>query len=164
MAELMLRSWVPESELPVGSAGFVSTGIPAPPEAVEAMQVLGLDLSAHRSRMISGEVVQSAQLIVVMERHHLVELATAFPSAWPRTFTFADLLRRAGDHGARRRHETIADWAIRLGGRRQRAEILRLPLAEDIPDPMGGRLRDYVRARDAISAMVSELARLLGPA
>jgi protein-tyrosine-phosphatase len=161
MAEVMLRSLV---EVPVGSAGFVSDGIPAPPGAVEALRALGLDLSCHRSHRVSGVDVGDAELIVVMERQHLVELTASFAGAWPKTFTFGDLLRRARRLGGRRSPETISQWATRLSTGRRRAEVWSLPLADDLADPMGGGPDDFVRTRDQLGAMVGQLAPLLEPA
>jgi protein-tyrosine-phosphatase len=164
MAALMLRLALDGGEVSVESAGFVSEGIPAPAGAVEAMKAIGLDLSDHRSRKISGAVVEGGDLIVVMERQHLVDLSSSFPDAWPRAFTFVDLLRRAERVGRRRPRETISDWSARLSAGRARSEVLTLSLAEDVADPMGGRPSDYARARDELSALVGRLAHFLVPA
>jgi low molecular weight protein-tyrosine phosphatase len=164
MAALMLRSALHQADIPVASAGFVSEGIPAPAGAVQAMNAIGLDLSGHRSRKISGTAVQSAGLIVVMERQHLVDLSCSFPEDWPRAFTFAELLRRVERVGGRRHDEAISDWSSRLNAGRSRSEILGLSLGDDVFDPIGGTSRAYVRARDELGAMVGRLAVFLVPA
>jgi protein-tyrosine phosphatase len=48
------------------SAGFVGPDRGSPPEALAAAERLGLDLSAHRSQLITPELVHESSLIVVM--------------------------------------------------------------------------------------------------
>ncbi len=48
-------------------------------------------------------------------------------------------------------------WLARLGDGRRPADILSLPLAEDIEDPMGGLRRGYERTRDALRELVRRL-------
>jgi protein-tyrosine-phosphatase len=43
----------------------------ASPEAVEVCRRRGIDISKHRSRSLSGELIQSADLIYTMGGHHL---------------------------------------------------------------------------------------------
>jgi protein-tyrosine phosphatase len=70
------------SHVVVDSAGTLGiNGRPAASEAIRAMQEIGLDLTAHRSRGISAEDMRTADLVVVMSHEHLVELAAAFPDA-----------------------------------------------------------------------------------
>lgn len=52
----------------VQSAGFVGFNRPAPSDALAPAQRLGVDLSAHRSRLLTAEVARNATLIVVMEQ------------------------------------------------------------------------------------------------
>lgn len=51
----------------VESAGFVGPNRPPPPAAVAAAARRGVDLSAHRSRLVTAPLVRSAGLIVVMD-------------------------------------------------------------------------------------------------
>lgn len=51
----------------VNSAGFIGFNRPAPPDAVAAAERHGLDLAEHRSRLVTADLVRSADLIVVME-------------------------------------------------------------------------------------------------
>ena len=54
-------------DISVHSAGFAGFNRPAPPPALAAAQRFGLDLGEHRSRLVTAELVRSANLIVVME-------------------------------------------------------------------------------------------------
>lgn len=50
------------------SAGFILPGRPPPEPALEVAATRGLDLSGHRSRAVTEEMVREAAVIVVMER------------------------------------------------------------------------------------------------
>ncbi len=56
------------------SAGvFASGGAHATPEAIQAAGRLGVDISAHRSRKLTKELIHSADVVFCMTRLHLVE-------------------------------------------------------------------------------------------
>jgi protein-tyrosine phosphatase len=166
MAAALLDARLDElgSPVTIASAGFVSAGVPPPPEVLEVMGSLGLDLSQHRSRMVTADEVAAAELVVGMTRQHVLDLAVLGPSAWNHCFTFADALRRAESAGPRLRSESVEQWVGRLHGDRRRSSLLMLPFSEDIPDPIGGRLQDYRRARDDLARLTARLAALLSPA
>ena len=62
----LLLSFLPRV-VRVESAGFVGPGRPCPRWAVEVAAERGLDLSRHRSRVLTPLEVQSADLVVVMD-------------------------------------------------------------------------------------------------
>jgi protein-tyrosine-phosphatase len=51
----------------VASAGVIGPDRPCPPEALAAAAALGVDLSRHRSRLLTPAIVRDAGLIVVMD-------------------------------------------------------------------------------------------------
>ncbi|HEV2750280.1 MAG TPA: hypothetical protein VGV12_07140 [Gemmatimonadales bacterium] len=57
----------PEGTVAVDSAGFQGPGRESPKEAVEAAARRGIDLTGHRSQLVTPDVVRGAELIVVME-------------------------------------------------------------------------------------------------
>jgi protein-tyrosine phosphatase len=68
--------------LGVKSAGtFAAEGAPASPEAVEAMQRMGLDLSGHRSRPLAPELIHEADVIYCMTAGHREMVLAMSPSA-----------------------------------------------------------------------------------
>jgi len=88
MAEYILRR-----DLGSGSGWFVQSagvyageGSHASPEAVTALREKQIDLSPHRSRPLSQDLVQRASLILVMTRHHYVDVLRMFPEADGRVF------------------------------------------------------------------------------
>jgi protein-tyrosine-phosphatase len=149
------------SPLSVSSAGLLGGGVPPPEHAVESLGAVGLDISSHRSRAVAPRVLDSAQLVVAMARHHLFDLATADPPAWERYFTFAEVLARGAVAGPRRRDEALDSWVGRLGAGRTRSSLIRLSLADDVPDPIGQGREEFDRVRDLLARMTAGLAALL---
>ncbi len=65
-AALLARELAPLG-IDVQSAGFIGFNRPAPAEAVAAAQRHAVNLSEHRSRLLTAELVRGADLIVVMD-------------------------------------------------------------------------------------------------
>ncbi|HLA88647.1 MAG TPA: hypothetical protein VJL10_11525 [Anaerolineales bacterium] len=62
------------------SAGTWTTdGLPAMPEAIQRAKQIGLDLMEHRSRAITGEMLEHADLVLVMESGQKEALQIEFP-------------------------------------------------------------------------------------
>ena len=71
----------------VMSAGsFAMPGSRATPAAVSAMQALGADLSGHRSRPLTIELIHQADAIYTMGRSHAQAVAAMAPSAADKVF------------------------------------------------------------------------------
>lgn len=79
LADLLHRRGVAAA---VESAGIAAqVGRPADPVAVELMAARGLDISGHRARQLTPEVIRSFELILVMEADQLGEVEAILPSA-----------------------------------------------------------------------------------
>ncbi len=74
MAEGLLKWMLPESladDVIVSSAGtHALDGNRAEPNAIFTMENMGIDLSNHRARLANNELIQSLDLILVMEAMH----------------------------------------------------------------------------------------------
>jgi protein-tyrosine phosphatase len=93
MAEAIARRYLAErlhvsaSELEnkgmsVMSAGsYAMPGAAATPQAVEALKGMGLDISRHRSRALTVELIHQADVIYAMSRGHARAVSTLVPSA-----------------------------------------------------------------------------------
>jgi L-threonylcarbamoyladenylate synthase len=78
----------------VMSAGsWAMPGVRATPQAVDAVKTLGADLSKHRSRPLSVELIHQADIIFAMQRSHLQAVTSLVPAAAEKTVT----LDPAGD-------------------------------------------------------------------
>ncbi|MGH2788204.1 MAG: hypothetical protein ACRDJV_09870 [Actinomycetota bacterium] len=85
MAEAILRSAVEGRGLDgieISSAGTWATdGSPATNEAIRALDALGIDLTAHRSRSLTREALDRADLVVAMTSVHVHEIEDLAPHA-----------------------------------------------------------------------------------
>jgi len=63
----------------VTSAGFIGPGgRPSPPEALAAAAALGVDLTRHRSRLLTPAIVREAELIVVMDARQATDIRRGY--------------------------------------------------------------------------------------
>lgn len=67
-AAAVLRQRSNGADLIIDSAGFIGPDRASPDTAQRAALRRGIDLSAHRSRLVSPALVESADLIIVMDR------------------------------------------------------------------------------------------------
>ena len=88
MAEVLFRHRIgPDSGWEAASAGtFAARGYPASENAVLAVKELGIDLSAHRSQPLTTELLESADLIVVMTAEHRFHVLEVYPEVGNRVF------------------------------------------------------------------------------
>lgn len=157
MAEYLLRKRFAEAGIDarVASAGLLKSGLPAQAHGVDVARSLGMDMSAHRSRTMTGDALNGADLIVGMAREHVREAVVLDPGLWPRTFTLKELVRRAESVGPRRPEEPFAEWLSRLGQGRRISELTGSSPADDVEDPIGNPRSSYER-------MTTELDDLTG--
>lgn len=71
----------------VSAGSYAMPGARATPAAVEAVKSLGGDLSKHRSRPLSVELIHQADVIFTMGRGHTNAVQALVPSASSKTFT-----------------------------------------------------------------------------
>ena len=75
MAAALFLKLFPESSS--DSAGISLAGMPAAENAVIAIKEIGMDISSHRSKSVSAELVENADLIVCMSQSHKAILETS---------------------------------------------------------------------------------------
>jgi len=117
------------------SAGFNDTGLPATPEVAAALAANGLDVSAHRSRRVTGPMAEGADLIVTAERIHVMRVCEDDHGLFARTFTLPELVNRAEAVGPRRQ-APLEEWLAALNEGRSQATFLTSPVGQ-IADPTG---------------------------
>lgn len=89
MAEALLRKKTDAHT--AGSAGIsVLFSTPASPKAVLAMEEYGLDITGHRSRQLTSEMVEDADKILVMTQTHKLLVSQFFPGTEGKTFTLGE--------------------------------------------------------------------------
>lgn len=148
----------------VASSGILPPGNPAPDEVVRVMAARGIDVSAHRSRPFDAAIVADADLILGMERRHVTGIIAIDPDAYRRTFTLPEFLRRLdgldlGDGPG----PDLAGVLAAIGETRGRREVLRIPVDDEIDDPMGRPMKVFERTADLIAEQVDRLLGALWP-
>jgi protein-tyrosine phosphatase len=145
----------------VASAGLLEGGRPVTPEVIKVMTPFGADMTAHRSTRLTETSIEAADLILTMERRHGREVALLVPTAWSRTFTLKDLIRRGEEVGPRAPGQPVASWLEVVGQGRERSALTGRAAEDEVADPIGGRIGQYRSAAAELSDLVNRLVRLL---
>jgi protein-tyrosine phosphatase len=137
-------------------------GYPATDDTQAVLAERGLDISGHRSRQLSADLVGGADLVLGMTRRHVKEAVVAAPAAWPRTFTLKEVVRRAERVGHRDPRESLEAWLARVADGRVRSDLLGESPVDDILDPVTQpRDTTYQKARDEIERCIETLVDLI---
>jgi protein-tyrosine phosphatase len=94
--EAVLRASLPDAA--VSSAGFVGAGRGVPPNSSEVAGRTGLDLSGHKSRLITGDILDGADLLIVMGEDQARALRLGF-GVPPELIVVAGDLDPESNHG-----------------------------------------------------------------
>ncbi len=102
MAEVLLQARLARDgtrqDWQVGSAGvWTVDGRPASEHAVGVMAQRGIDLSAHRSRNITREMMSQADLVLAMTRSHTEALGAAFPAHSRKVYLLGEMVGQMRD-------------------------------------------------------------------
>jgi protein-tyrosine-phosphatase len=166
MAEALLRHRLGERgvDAHVHSAGLRLVGEPASANGVDVMAERGIDLSAHRSRIVDRQLLEHADLVLAMAREHLREGVLAAPDTWGRAFTLKELVRRGEIIGPRAPGESLEAWLARAHSGRNRTELLGASADDDVDDPIGMSRSAYEQTADELTDLVDRLVGLAWPA
>lgn len=99
MAERYARDRLSEARanVEVGSAGFVEReGRQSPEDAIEAAAAHDVDLSDHRSRLLTSEMLAGSDVVFVMDVRNYRDLARSFGPIEAGVFFLGSLLDRDG--------------------------------------------------------------------
>jgi UDP-perosamine 4-acetyltransferase len=159
LVEVLLRKRLDEIGV---TAEVVSAGLAAPigsPVDGKLLRVarelgVGDEIEAHRSTQITPAHLAAADLVLAMTREHLDELAR-FGAVSERSTTLRTAAWRSRVMG--RRQIRFDEWVARLTAELPESARTNGASAEDIADPIGGRLRQY----RAMGAEVNELVGTL---
>lgn len=162
MAEAMLRHRLTQLgvDAHVSSAGLLRSGQPASAHGVEVLRGRGVDMTAHRSRSMSRDILSSSDLLLGMAREHVREAVVMDPGVWPRTFTLKELVRRGELAGPRRPGEPLGDWLARVGQGRRVADLTGSSPEDDIADPIGMPRPAYERLAAELDGLIDRFVAL----
>lgn len=111
MAEALLKRELREQDgFTVESAGLGAlVGYPASEFSIELMDELGVDISAHRARQIHPDMVNAADLVLVMEAGHKRAIDDADPTARGKVHRLGEWQDKDIDDPHRQPREAFAD-------------------------------------------------------
>jgi len=135
MAEGLLKKYLSQlgkADIEVRSAGiFALKDFTPTKETQEVMKEEGIDVSNHRSKNLTEEMISEADIIFVMELLHKDEVLRRVPEAAGKTY----LLKEFGiDHKITK---------------------------ADIPDPIGRPIEDYKNCLATIKQEIERIAKIL---
>lgn len=101
MAEYIFRDMLNKrgknKGIKVLSAGISAfPGAKASPEAIEVMKELGIDLSPHRSRALTKDIIEKVDLILTMTHEHKKQILSIVPQAEGKVFTLREFAKLEG--------------------------------------------------------------------
>lgn len=164
MAEALLRAHLEArgASAHVHSAGTLPWNGPATEHAVEVIGEHGIDLSSHRSRALTSDLLGEADVVLGMTRNHVWAVASHAPEASERAFLIGELVRLGRDVGPRRPDEPVREWVARVGA--VRPDRVAMGLASDeIADPVGEPLPVFRETARRLDAELRSVAELLVP-
>ncbi len=102
LAEAMFRQRLkahsPDGAWRVESAGtWAYDGQSSPASVQQVAREYGLDVSAHRARRVSGDLLAPFDLILTMERGHKEAIQVEFPRVAARTFLLSEMVGQRYD-------------------------------------------------------------------
>jgi glycine hydroxymethyltransferase len=129
MAEVLARRTLASSgDWRIASAGIGAVnGQAAAGHAIRALREMGLDLSHHRSQMLTAKLVSESDYIIGLTQGHLDAICYLYPEASGKTFLLCEF-------------DDSLD-----------------PFEKDIADPIGGPYEGYLACRDQINRGIQTL-------
>ncbi|MGZ3356738.1 MAG: low molecular weight protein arginine phosphatase [Isosphaeraceae bacterium] len=109
-----------QSDIRAESAGLSATnGVPATDSACATMRRLGLDIGSHRSRRLTQDLIDRADLVLAMSNVQRGRIAGSFPRARERLVVLGDWAGITGDvedpfGGAPEAYDRCAEHLSRL--------------------------------------------------
>lgn len=130
---------------------------------LSAAKSLGYDLSRHYSRRLYPETLRDdgRDLILAMDRTHLERIVATDNDVWRRTFTLAELVRRANGQPGDTLVESFPEWIDLMNVDRTTADVFNAA-GDDIPDPYGAGSKQAQRTAEQIEDLANELAFQIG--
>lgn len=165
----MLTARLHDPSLEFVSAGTIAAvGEPMPHEALSVASRYGVDGSGHRSRPLTPELVNDADLILVATREHRADVARLEPIASRRTFTlreFARLLPTVDQETLDGLPAAFPERGVELvravAARRGSVPPLQRPSDDDLEDPFLRPAAVYGRVGSEIDEAVATLVPMM---
>jgi protein-tyrosine phosphatase len=162
LLQAQLRARAPDVVVQVTSAGVAaSAGTGATTPTIDAAAALRVDLRTHQSIRLDAAHVRAANVIIGMERRHVQEAVLLDPSAFSRSFTLKELVRRGRAVGRRGYRESLAEWTSRVSAGRRPVDLLGASRDDDIEDPTTNPMVDHQSTAVEIDELVATVVELI---
>lgn len=147
----------------VMSAGtMVRQPMPAAEGSVAAAARLGLDLEHHVSQPVTAELTRWADVVLTMERRHVIDIVTDHGGRIEATYTLPELAAYAGYSDPAKPGEAVQAWLDRIAQFRRPADLLGGPAAPpEVSDPIGRSRRQFRRTAHEIQELMSTIVSAL---
>jgi len=160
MALAFLRDRLDFRGVQFSSGGFARQGAMSPTDTVEAMREYRFDLADHRSRMVTRDDIEAADLVLGMEFEHGRKLAAMAPQRIDRIYTLPEFVDRAEADPAAE-EEVLDSWLARLQQGRPKHPHLGARSEWEVIDPFGRPPRVHRQAATQINELVDRLVEQL---
>ena len=156
MAEYMTRAKAQALgvDLVVSSVGSALQGEQPTSHASSVMTDRGIDMTSHRSRTMTQEIVAEADLVLTMTGRHAREAAVFDFDTVYRVYTLRELARLSDTQGSRNPDISLEDFLKTLARIRPTTQVGAGGPGDDIEDPFRRRRRRYVRAASEIEGAI----------
>lgn len=160
LGEGLLQELLPEAI--VTSAGIrAAHHLDIDPRSLRYAAGRGIDLSAHRPRQLERNVLATdgADLVLVMTREHVRELANIELSATKRTFTFKEFVRRS--QRAEFGDGSVGSFVQALSSERSSRDLLGDDPRDDVADPYGRSETTFMNVAAELETLCEQIAHTL---
>jgi protein-tyrosine phosphatase len=146
-----------------GTAGW--EGSAAMAESIQAAAERGVDIADHVARLLDGDMVRGADLIVCMAAEHRAAIVALVPDAEAMTFTLKELVRLLDRLPPSPAGAGSGELAPRIVAASQaRRESTSNPWDEDVADPLGQPIASYRAIAWELDELMTRLVDgLFGP-
>lgn len=163
MGELLLPRFLPDPAITADSAG--THGLPQHPIDPNSARILAhsqIDVSAFRSKRITPQIADDADLILGFEPHHISEVVSLAPRKSQRAFLLTDFANICAYCA---QHDLLsgATQPERLISSATHASLIRplLPSPKAIADPYRKEYADFVRTHNEICTALARIAQAI---
>lgn len=162
MGELLLPRFLPDTDITADSAG--TRGLPSHPIDPSSAKLLAhadIDSDAFRSKRLTPQIADVADLILCFEPHHITEVSTVAPRAGRYTFLITDFANICGCCAQRGLLANGTTRSEKLNLAINQASLVRpmLPSPMIIDDPYRRDLQAFIHAHNAICQALSIIAQ-----
>jgi protein-tyrosine phosphatase len=144
----------------VSSAGTSPWGSGATGDAVTVMGERALDISTHRNRRLTAELVEQSDLVLGMTRDHVSFALKRSQHAAGKMFLLGELARLGAQVGPRDAGEPLAGWVGRVAAARPSDRPLGRAV-DEVADPVGEPIDVYRTTVARLDRDLTTIAALL---